>query len=90
MAQDADATEKMVDFLELLIELAGLEKLRHSWAKEATKDSQWRMKFDILNEMIQRRLEVREQYLRECQLEFPELKDLDFTHGSSGRPHYDA
>ncbi len=90
MAQEIQAAEEMSVFLELLIELAALERLRHAWGKEAVKSDQWRMKFEILNDMISRRLQEREDRLKDFESAYPELKGFDWFGSSEKTQQFDA
>ena len=75
--------EEMSSFFELLIEISALQRLRHVWAEEEVKNTAWWSKFELLNEMIERRCEVRRTKLARFEQEYPEMREFSWMEGMS-------
>ena len=76
----------MVEFLELLVELTALERLRNCWSKEPDKCEDWRAKMDLISEMIEKRSGLRDEKLKFYEEVFPEIKSFDWM----GSRRFDA
>ncbi len=71
-----NAEPDLSTFLELLIEITALQRLRHAWVDEAQRDTQWKMKFQMLHKMIEARCLQRDQLLELFAEEYPEIKNF--------------
>ena len=81
--QQALSDAELNELMELLIDIAALQRLRHCWAEEVSKDSQWRMKFTLLKEMIAKRCAERDETLARVSKTYPEIRNFTWLKQES-------
>ena len=74
------------EFVELLVEIAALQRLRVHWDEASEKDGTWYAKNEVLESLLERKLKEREEALEAFKEEYPDLEDFSFGYFST----YDA
>lgn len=62
--------------IELLVEIAGLQRLQLYWSEASPDDAANVARNEILNDMLQRKLEKRDIALREVKRHYPEIENF--------------
>ena len=74
---------ELSQFMELLIEISDLQRLRHCWADQRGMDDQWRLTFKMLNSMIERYCCERERQLERFAETYPEIRNFTWLQSET-------
>lgn len=86
MSFDHAAGQNLESFIELLIEISALQRLRRVWLAEEGENSEQNERLAILSRMIRRRCAERDRELRKFSEAYPEIKTFGWLNDSN----YDA
>ncbi len=64
------------DLIELLVEIAGLQRLQLFWSESSTEDAGNVARNEILSDMLERKIAKRDIALREVKRQYPEIEQF--------------
>lgn len=81
MAKQVLTDERKIEiFLKLLVETAALQLLFTRWADENDSENyEWQIKMEVLSEVLDRKLNRREDLIAELKDHFPEITKFDWA-----------
>lgn len=81
MAKQVITEERKIEmFLKLLVETAALQLLFTRWADENDQENyEWQIKMEVLSEILERKLDRRENLIEELKDNFPEITKFNWA-----------